>query len=118
MTTKDVAQQLMNLLPQGKYNEIYDTLFHTEKVRHIEPQSPHFADLTGVLAIKEKDQTMGANIASVEDIQVGEAVTSANHIALPYKIAFTLKDGQSVTLDEIILYEVEEGKIISEQFFY
>ncbi len=49
MTTKDVAQQLLTLLPQGKYDEIYDTLFHTEKVRHIEPKSPHFADLTGVM---------------------------------------------------------------------
>ena len=29
-----------------------------------------------------------------------------------------MKDGSNLALNEIILYEVQDGKIISEQFFY
>lgn len=118
MTTQAVADQLVNLLREGKFEAIYDQLFDKEKVRHIEPQSPYFPDLTGVKAIKEKDAQMGANIESVQSMEVGDAIVSKDHIALTYRISLALKDGSTMSLDEIIVYKVENGKIVLEQFFY
>ena len=118
MTTQEIENQLVKLLRQGKFEEIYDKLFDTEKVKHIEPQSPHFPELIGVKAIKEKDAIMGGSIESVQSLTVGDPITSANHIAVAYQIAFTLKDGNTGALDEIIIYQVENGKIMLEQFFY
>ncbi|MDC7998388.1 SnoaL-like domain-containing protein [Gilvibacter sediminis] len=118
MTNQEIANRLGALLREGKFEEIYDTLFDQEKVKHIEPQSTYFSNLTGVKAIKEKDEVMKGNIAEFHSIKVGEAITSKDFIALPYKASFTMKDGNKVALDEIIIYQVENGKIILEQFFY
>ena len=118
MTTQQVADRLVSLLRQAKFDEVYETLFHPTKVRHIEPQSPHFPDLTGVRAIREKDAAMTANIADMQGLEVGDAIVSKDHIALPYRVSLTLKDGSAFALDELIVYQVEDGKIVLEQFFY
>ncbi|AWX44231.1 hypothetical protein HME9304_01231 [Flagellimonas maritima] len=118
MTTQLIAEKLTSLLREGKFEEIYDTLFDQEKVKHVEPQSPHFPDVTGVNALKEKDSVMAGNIAEVHSMEIGDAITSKDFIALPYKMSFKMKDGNKAELDELIVYQVENGKIILEQFFY
>lgn len=118
MTTVQIAERLTSLLREGKFEEIYDTLFDKENVKHIEPQSPYFPDITGVKAIKEKDSVMAGNIAEVHSMEIGNAITSKDFIALPYKMSFTMKDGNKAELDELIIYQVKNEKIILEQFFY
>lgn len=117
MNNQEIANNLVSLLRQGKFNEVYDELFHPD-AHHIEPQSEYFSDVKGVEAIKAKDKAMGEHIANVENMEVGEAIIAAKHIAIPYKIKAELKDGNKMELDEIIVYEIDNGKIISEQFFY
>lgn len=118
MATQEIATKVTALLREGKFEEIYNNYFDFENVRHIEPQSPYFPDLTGVKAIKEKDAQMQTNIASVEGMEVGDPIVAKNHFALPYKLAFTLNDGNTAEIDEIIVYHVENEKITLEQFFY
>lgn len=118
MTTREIADQLVALLRTAQFDAVYEQLFDAEKVRHIEPQSPHFPDLTGVAAIQEKDAIMGANIAAVQNLEIGDPIVSKDHIALTYKVTIELKDGNTLQLDEIIVYKVENGKIVLEQFFY
>ncbi len=118
MTTNAVAVRLVELLRAGKFEQVYDELFDAERVQHIEPQSEYFAKVVGVPAIKEKDAKMAANIAEFGAMQVGDAIVAGDHFAIPYKMGFTLKDGNAVNLEEIILYQVQEGKIVLEQFFY
>lgn len=118
MTTAQIAERLTLLLREGKFEEIYDTLFDQENVQHIEPQSPYFSNITGVKAIKEKDTVMTGSIAEVHSMEIGNAITSKNFIAIPYKLSFTMKDGKKAALDELIVYQVKNEKIILEQFFY
>ena len=118
MNTQEIAHQLVGHLRAGEFEQIYDQLFDRESVRHLEPQSEHFADLTGVQAIKEKDAMMSANIEAVESLEVGDAIVSQDHIAVPYKISLKMKGDQTFSLDEIIVYAVKDGKIVLEQFFY
>lgn len=117
MTNQEIANQLVSLLREGKFFDVYDQLFHHE-AHHIEPQSEHFSDVKGVFAIKAKDTVMGEYIETIESMEVGDAIVASKHIAIPYKLSAKLKDGSSMKLDEIIVYEIEESKIISEQFFY
>ncbi|WP_430966994.1 SnoaL-like domain-containing protein [Spongiimicrobium sp. 2-473A-2-J] len=117
MTNQEVANRLVVLLREGKFNDVYDELFHPD-AHHIEPQSHYFADVKGVEAIKAKDAAMGEHLAGVEFMDIGNAVVASKHIAIPYKLTANLKDGKQMMLDEIIVYEVADGKILSEQFFY
>lgn len=117
MTNQEVANRLVKLLREGNFNAVYDELFHSDAL-HIEPQSEHFARVEGVCAIKAKDAVMQENIASVYGLEVGDAIVAKDYIAIPYKMTVSLKDGNKWQLDEIIVYKVENGKIVSEQFFY
>lgn len=117
MTNQEIANKLVTLLRQGQFETVYDVLFHKD-AHHIEPQSEYFADIKGVEAIKAKDATMAENIVGVEGMEVGDAIIAKDYIALPYKMNVTLKDGNKWSLDEIIVYKIENGKIVSEQFFY
>ena len=119
MTTQEVANNLVSKLREGDFFGAYD-LFETDKVRHLEPKSPveAFRDITGVEAIKQKDIAMGQGIAEASLPQVGEPIVKPNAIALPYRMELKLKDGNALVLDEIIVYELENGKIISEHFYY
>ena len=107
MTTRQIAENVTKLLRQGQFETVYDDYFDTEQVRHIEPQSPFFLDLTGIKALKEKDTQMQANIASVDRMEVGDPVLAKSHFAIPYKMAITMNDGNKMELDEIIVYEVQ-----------
>ncbi|MGD1843249.1 MAG: SnoaL-like domain-containing protein [Thermonemataceae bacterium] len=118
MNTQALADKLTSLLKEGQFETIYNDLFDHEKVAHIEPQSPHFPHLVGVKAIREKDAQMSAQIAEVQELKVGEAIVSKDFFAIPYRISFTTKNSDTVTLDELIVYQVADGKIIAEQFFY
>ncbi|PIB38652.1 nuclear transport factor 2 family protein [Maribacter sp. 4G9] len=117
MTNQEVANKLVSLLREGKFNEVYDELFHPD-AHHIEPQSEYFADLKGVEAIKAKDAAMSEHLEGVESMEVGDAIIASKHIAIPYKLTAKLKDGNQMSLDELIVYELSDGKILSEQFFY
>ncbi|WP_299216094.1 nuclear transport factor 2 family protein [uncultured Aquimarina sp.] len=117
MTNKEVGDKLVELLRQGQFETVYDELFHND-AHHIEPQSEQFADIKGVKAIKAKDAAMAENIVGMEGMEVGNAIVAKNYIAIPYKMTVNLKDGNTWPLDEIIVYKVENGKILSEEFFY
>lgn len=117
MTNKEIANRLVSLLREGQFNTVYDELFHKD-AKHIEPQSEHFAHLSGVEAIKAKDAAMLEHVAEVTGMEVGDAIVASKHVAIPYKITANLKDGSQMKLDEIIVYEVNNGQIVSEQFFY
>ncbi len=117
MTNQEIANRLVSLLREGKFNDVYDELFHPD-AEHIEPQSEHFAHLKGVDSIKAKDAAMQENLAGAEGMVIGDAIVAKDYIAIPYKMTALLKDGNQWPIDEIIVYKVENGKIISEQFFY
>ena len=61
---------------------------------------------------------MSEHIEGIDSMEVGDAIIALKHIAIPYKLSAKLKGGNSINLDEIIVYEINEGKIVSEQFFY
>lgn len=119
MTTQDLANQLVSKLKAGDFMGAYD-LFDQEKARHHEPNSPieGFRSLVGVPAFKEKDQAMGANIVKASLSEIDNVTVKPRVFSLNYKMNVEFKDGNALNLDEIIVYEVENGKIISENIFY
>ncbi|WP_020566793.1 SnoaL-like domain-containing protein [Neolewinella persica] len=118
MTTQQVADRLVALLREAKFNEVYDELFHLTEVVHDEPQSEHFPRVVGVEAIKAKDTQMQAGIAEFLGMEVGEAIVAKNFFSILYKMSVELQDGNVLNLDELIVYEVRDGKVVLEKFFY
>ena len=56
--------------------------------------------------------------ASHHGVQVSEPLVAGNFFACTISLDSTLKGQERSRMDEVAVYEVRNGKIISEQFFY
>jgi hypothetical protein len=118
MTTKQIADRLVALLRYGQFETAQKELFSAGAVS-IEPTHSGQPSVKGLTAIVEKGVQFRNAVEQFHGLTVTEAVCSYNHIALGLKVELTFK-GQSeqTIMDEIIVYQVEDGKIVHEQFFY
>ncbi len=49
---------------------------------------------------------------------VSEPLVAADHFAIHMKMDISYKNGHRAVMDEIAVYEVNDGKIIFEQYFF
>ncbi len=118
MTTKDVANRLSELFRENKWAEAQDELF-AENAVSIEPaNSPGLQSVEGLAAIKEKGRVFESMVEEVHGGYATEPIVAGTHIALGMGIDVTMKGQGRTKMDEIAVYEVKDGKIVKEQFFY
>ncbi len=119
MQMQDIAQRLHHLVKTGEYFTAYDELFSPEVVA-LEPQlaAMGLEEVQGLDAVKKKVAQLGEGIAELVSREMSDPIVTGSYIAFTNKVHAKLKDGQDFRLDEICLYRVEDGKIISEEFVY
>lgn len=118
LTTQQVAARFNELAQQEKWFEIQDELF-AENVRSIEPaNSPYLKDAEGKTPVREKGENWVKRITAAHKLATTEPVIAGNHFAIGRDFDIEVNGLGRVHINEIILYEVKEGKIVLEQFFY
>ncbi|HZT01028.1 MAG TPA: SnoaL-like domain-containing protein [Steroidobacteraceae bacterium] len=117
-STYQIAQRLADLVGRGEFEAAQRELFAQDAVS-IEPQaSEHFAKETrGLPAIIEKGRKWGEMVENVHSCSVSVPLVAGNAIALTLTMDVSMKGSGRMQLAEVCVYEVEKGKIISEQFF-
>lgn len=115
---QQIAQRLYELCNQGKFEQAQKELFAKNAVS-IEPQeSPGFDKVTkGLEAIFKKGETFSSMVKEFHSCKASEPIIAGNAFAITLSMDATMKDGSRNPMDEICVYEVKDGKIISEQFF-
>jgi hypothetical protein len=121
MTTQEVAIRYYGLMQQNKRSQIVEELYSTDIVC----KEPEWAIVTGVPTItKGLDAVLAKSKARMEMIEevhsdtCSEPVVSDKFFSVALSRDITLKGRPRMNLHEIAVFEVKEGKIISEQFFY
>ena len=117
MTTKEIAQRLVELCREGKNDQAYDELFAKDAVA-IEPAHSDAPDVKGVVALKEKAREWREGIAEFHKVEVSDPLVARNFFTCTMKVDLSRKDGSRDHLEEICVYRVENGKIAVERFFY
>lgn len=121
MTTQEVAVRYHELMNQRKFIEIQDTLFD-ERVVCQEPEkaaSMGMAVLTsGREAIKAKGVARRAAIETIHSYFCGEPIVAGEFFSVVLKQEVTFKGKPRVAIEEIGIFQVKEGKVVREQFFY
>jgi hypothetical protein len=117
MTTEEVAERLVGLCRQGHVETAQKELYATDAI-NIEPYATAtFARETkGLNAIIEKGQRFGAMIEQVHSISVSDPLVAGNAFACAMHLDLTIKGHGRMSVNELCIYEVRDGKIISEQF--
>ncbi len=116
MTTQEVANKLVNLCRQGKYVEAY-ALYAEDAVSMEMPGVPN-ERTEGIANILKGFENWANSIQEHHDGMVGDAVVVGNHFVVPMISDATFKDMGRCTMEELCVYEVENGKIKKASFFY
>jgi hypothetical protein len=117
MTTQEVAKRFYDLAQQGKWEQIQNELF-SQDAKSIEPPGPEgLTTVQGLDKIKEKGKQWEKMIQETHGGYCNEPQVAGRYFACAMGVDATMKGQGRTKMDEIALYEVKDGKIISEQFF-
>ena len=118
LTTQEIAARFNELARQEKWFEIQDELF-ADNVRSVDPpDSPYFKYAEGKAPVRKKGENWVKRIEVVHRTYTTEPVVGGNHFAVGREVDITVQGFGRIKMDEIMLYEVKDGQIVSEQFFY
>jgi hypothetical protein len=117
MTTKEIANRLAELCRKGEFDKAQKELYADNAVS-IEPMAtPEFEKETkGLKAIFEKNAKFESMVQDYHSVNISEPLVAGNSIAFVLDMDITMKGRPREKMSEICLYEVKDGKIVSEQF--
>jgi hypothetical protein len=118
MTTQEVAARFNELAQQEKWFEIQDEFF-ADNVKSIDPPgSPYFGYAEGKASVRKKGEDFTSRIEAVNRLYTSEPLVSGNHFAVGREKDITVQGHGRIQISQIMLYEVRDGQIVLEQFFY
>jgi len=118
MTIQEVAARFDELAQKEQWFEIQDELFAAD-VKSIEPpHSRYMAYAEGKTAVRQKAEAFVGKIKGVHGATTTPPTIAANHFSVGRRVDITVDGFGRITIDQIMLYEVRNGQIVSEQFFY
>jgi hypothetical protein len=118
MTTQEVANRFNELAQSGQWQQIQDELF-SDDAESIEPEhSQGMKSAKGREAISQKGKQFGEMVEEMHGGFTGEPQVAGNYFSVAMGMDCTMKGQGRMKMDEICVYEVKDGKIMKEQFFY
>lgn len=118
MTTQEVANRFNELSQTGQWELIQSELY-AENAVSIEPEhSQGLKTAEGLDAIKQKGKQFGEMVEQMHGGYSNKPEVAGNHFAVAMGMDVTMKEMGRMKMDEIAVYEVKDGKIVKEQFFY
>lgn len=117
MSTKEIANQLVNLCRNGQSMEAVNALY-APNVSSVEMKGWPTEIVNGIDNIKLKHERFDASVETIHSLEVSEPLICDSHFTCTMTFDATFKERGRTKMSEICLYEVKEGKIVKEQFFY
>ncbi len=117
MTTKEIANRLVELCRQEKHPQAQEELYD-EHIISIEDKKSGIAETKGMDAIRKKTEAWENNVINIHSAFVSEPIVTGNYFVVSMENDITFKDRGRLEIKELCVYEVSNGKIIKEQFFY
>jgi hypothetical protein len=118
LTTQEVAARFNELAQQEKWFEIQEEFF-SEKVKSIDPlDSPYMGYAEGKAAVRKKGEDFVKGIEAFHGASTTVPLVCGNYFSVGREMDITVKPHGRIQMKEIMLYEVRDGRIVSEQFFY
>lgn len=118
MTTQEVADRFHELAQQEKWFEIQDEFF-ADNVRSVEPpNSPYFPYAEGKARVRKKGEEFVGRITELHSVSTTAPIVAGNHFVVGRQKDITVTPHGRIQIHELMLYEVRDGQIVLEQFFY
>lgn len=118
MNIQQIADRLAEFCKTGDFETAQKELY-ADDVISIEPMAtPDYDKETkGKDAVEAKMQKFKSSVEASYGNEVSAPLVTANAIAFTLAMDVKMKGQDRMTMAEICVYEVKDGKVISEQFF-
>lgn len=116
-STQEVAARFHELSQQGQFDKIQEELY-ADNCISIEPAHAPFKTVEGLEAIKQKGKEFGEAVEEMHGGYSKEPQVAGNHFSVAMGMDVTMKGQPRMNMEEIAVYEVKDGKIVKEQFFF
>lgn len=118
MNAQDVANRLIKLCREGKdidaINELYD-----DNIVSIEPEgSPMTGRTIGKDAVLQSTRRWYSSVEQLHSAHISDPIVSGDFFACTMNFDITFKEQGRNSMDELCVYEVKNGRIVTSQFFY
>lgn len=118
LTIQEIADRFHELAQQEKWFEIQDEFF-SAGVRSVEPaHSTYLGYAEGKEAVYNKGMEFVHRITEVHKMHTSAPLVSAHHFVVERRMDITVQPHGRIQINELMLYEVRDGQIVLEQFFY
>ncbi len=118
MTTKEVANRLVEVCRQGKIEDAQNELFAEDAVSTEPNDSMGPKETKGLDAIKKKGEMFNSMMEEFHGATISDPIVAGNYFSISWDLDAKMKGQDRMMMSEICLYKVKDGKITSEEFFF
>ncbi|OEK05394.1 nuclear transport factor 2 family protein [Roseivirga misakiensis] len=119
MTTQEIAEKWAAYCRTGQMDKALQELYSQDCVSlEMEGAQGFPQRVEGMKAILEKGKIWESMVEEFHGLEIDGPIVAGNHFTATMKMDITMKGRPRGIDEEIALYRVENGKIVSEQFFY
>lgn len=118
MTTQEIASRLFELCQQGQFETAQNELYAETATSTESNMQGQLETATGIEAIKEKGKKFQSMVEEMHSAYTNEPKVFGKYIFMEMGMDVTMKGMGRMDMKEMCSYEVKDGKIISERFYY
>lgn len=117
MTTQQVADRLVQLCREGRNLQAIDELYADDVISKEPKGHPH--EITrGKEAVRNNTLGFESSVLEMHGIYASDPIVYGNHFAFILDIDATYKERGRARMGELCVYEVKNGKVVYDEFFY
>jgi hypothetical protein len=118
MNTKEIAEALVALCKEGRYQRAHETLYDDNVLSVEMDESMGPRETRGLDAIKAKGVSWAAMFNGPVTSFCDDPIVSGNSFACRMGFSGKGHDGQEIKGEEIAVYVTKDGKIIEARFYW
>ena len=119
MKTEEVARRLVALCREAKWEAAQKELYAPNAVSIEAEATPGFEKETkGLNAILEKGRRFVAMVEKMHSLKVSDPLVAGNAFTCTMQLDMDMKGQGRINMAEVCVYQVKDGKIVLDQFFY
>jgi hypothetical protein len=121
MTTQEIASRYQQLMTERKFLEVQDNFYAPDVVcQEMEKATAMGLPVItqGLEAVKAKGIARRATIETIHSYYCSEPLVAGDFFSVLLRQDLTFKGRPRMTVEEIGIFQVKDGKIAKEQFFY
>ena len=117
MKTKDIAKKWKEMCEQGKSLDCINELYADNITSKEMPGAPNEI-VSGKENVWNNSKQWMDNVEEFHSSEISEPIIAGNHFTATMNYDITFKDSGRHKMEEVAVFEVKDGKIKNEQFFY